>query len=64
VTLLAACSALPPEPGSARDGERIYRTGSNLPQKDRSINDVVVVDPAAMQNSISRSAGTMGSPRP
>jgi len=63
VTLLAACSGLPPEEGSARtEGDRIYRTGSNLPQRDRSINDVTIVDPNAMQNGITRSSGTMHKP--
>jgi hypothetical protein len=62
--LLAACAGLPPEKGSARDGERVYRTGSNLPQKDLARGDVTFVDPAAMQNSIGRSAGTMAAPHP
>ena len=52
VSLVAGCAALPPEEADAKQ-EKVYRTGSNLPQKDRR-PDVVVLDPAAVQESMTR----------
>ena len=54
--LVAGCAALPPEEADAKQ-EKVYRTGSNLPQKDRK-GDVVVLDPAAVQESMTRGRAT------
>jgi hypothetical protein len=53
LTLLAGCTALPPDEAEGKQ-EKVYRTGSNLPQRDRNNGDVVVLDPSQMQNSITR----------
>jgi peptidoglycan/LPS O-acetylase OafA/YrhL len=61
LAMIAGCAALPPDQADAKQ-EKVYRTGSNLPQRDRNTGEVVVLDPKAMHDSISRSAGTMRAP--
>lgn len=54
--LVAGCAALPPEQGEAKQ-QKVYRTGSNLPQRDRSTGEVVVVDPSAISDQLRRTGG-------
>ena len=60
ITIVAGCAALPPEEGEAKQ-ERVYRTGSNLPQKDRG-SGVVILNPTAVQQGLSRSVGSGKAP--
>jgi hypothetical protein len=53
LALVAGCAALPPDQAEGKQ-EKVYRTGSNLPQRDRNTGEVVVLDPSQMQNSITR----------
>ena len=45
----AGCAGMAPDQAEEKQ-EKVYRTGSNLPQKERS--DVKVVDPASVQDTL------------
>lgn len=61
IVILAGCAALPMDEDDPRAG-KVYRTGSNLPQRHPDPS-VVDVDPSAIQSGINRRGGvprTMG----
>lgn len=50
---LASCASEPydPEKAAARE-DREYRTGSNIPRRDKSASDATVVSPEAIQRAL------------
>lgn len=58
--LCAGCAGLAPDQGEEKQ-EKVYRTGSNIPQKERAGSGVVSVDPSTVQDAVrSRSATGAG----
>ena len=60
---LGACSTTADDQKSEQREQPEYRTGSNLPHKVGSRADVVVIDPAAIQNQGSRSPSSSAGPK-
>ena len=62
--LCAGCSGLAPDQGEDKQ-DKVYRTGSNLPQKDRgAASDVVVVDPGTISDKLRTRGGAPGGVKP
>ena len=57
--LCAGCAGLAPDQGEEKQ-EKVYRTGSNLPQKERAASDVVVVDPSTISDKLRTRGGMPG----
>jgi PBP1b-binding outer membrane lipoprotein LpoB len=58
--LVTACASDPKQASTEPREEKEYVTGSNLPRRDRRDPAVSNVDPAAIQDAISRSVRTKG----
>jgi len=56
-TLCAGCAGAPPDQALQKE-EKVYRTGSNIPQRDRTTPEVVTVDPSSISDQ-RRVRGTM-----
>ena len=55
--IICAGCALPPEKTADANGEKQYRTGSNIPLKEGQATDVRMVDPKSIQEDRPRSIG-------
>ena len=59
VALCAGCAGIAPDQAEEKQ-EKVYRTGSNLPQKDRASPDVVTVDPSKVNEALRTRGGMPG----
>jgi len=60
VASCAGCAGIAPDQAEEKQ-EKVYRTGSNIPQKERVGSGVVNVDPSTVQDAVrSRSATGAG----
>jgi hypothetical protein len=64
VLLAVLCTgcALPPEQGEEKQ-EKVYRTGSNIPQRDRTAPDVSVMNPSVIQDQTRSRGNPVGTSR-
>lgn len=57
--LCAGCAGITPDQAEEKQ-EKVYRTGSNIPQKDRASSDVVTVDPSTISDKLRTRGGMPG----
>jgi len=57
VALCAGCAGIAPDQGEEKQ-EKVYRTGSNIPQKERTASGVTTVDPSTVQDALRSRPGT------
>jgi hypothetical protein len=55
--LCAGCAGIAPDQGEEKQ-EKVYRTGSNIPQRERAGSGVVSVDPSSVQDAVRARGGT------